>query len=35
MDLKPLMDYYHDRKVWVVDADEVPAEAEPWSRRSD
>ena len=30
MDLKPLMDYYHDRKVWVVDADEVPAEAEPF-----
>jgi hypothetical protein len=31
-DLKPLLDYYRDRKVWVVDvsADTVPAKLEPY-----
>jgi hypothetical protein len=29
-DQKPLFDYYHDRKVWAVEADEVPARVEPY-----
>ena len=29
-DLKPLLDYYHDRKIWLLDADAVPPKLEPY-----
>jgi hypothetical protein len=31
LDLKPLLDYYHDRSIWVVDADTVPPRLMPYS----
>jgi hypothetical protein len=34
-DLKPLLDYYHDRKVWVVEADMIPAKVEPYRAGSE
>lgn len=30
-DLKPLLDYYHDRSIWVVDADTLPPRLAPYS----
>lgn len=33
--LKPLLDYYHDRDVWVVNADAVPVEVEHFPRGSE
>jgi ketosteroid isomerase-like protein len=32
-DLKPLLDYYHDRKIWLVNADAAHPQLEPY--RSD
>jgi hypothetical protein len=29
-DLKPLLDYYRDRKIWLLDADAVPPKLEPY-----
>jgi hypothetical protein len=29
-DLKPLFDYYHDRRIWLVDADAVPPTLKPY-----
>ncbi len=31
-DLRPLLDYYHDRRVWRVDADSQPAQLEPFEK---
>ena len=30
-DLRPLLDYYRDRKLWVVDADAAHPQLEPYS----
>jgi len=30
-DIKPLLDYYHDRKIWVLDADADHPQVEPYS----
>jgi hypothetical protein len=30
VDLKPLLEYFRDRKVWLVEADESPATLEPY-----
>jgi hypothetical protein len=30
-DLKPLLDYYRDRSIWVVDADTLPPRLRPYS----
>lgn len=34
LDLKPLLDYYHARRVWVVDADTQPPSLEPYLPRA-
>jgi hypothetical protein len=33
-DLKPLLDYYHDRKIWVVEADADHPQLEPYSAKA-
>jgi hypothetical protein len=30
-DLSPLLGYYHDRKIWLLEADETPPELEPYA----
>lgn len=35
LDLKPLLDYYHDRNIWLVDADALPPRFQPYAVATD